>query len=261
MSRIKMKEYQNSYAFHMQPYGLQRGIEGSETRHISTSQYYRDILIQTENVQKNINNLLAQQAQSQQELTKIKSGIKIEKLKSSAVDVATVAIETVGSVFSTSKAKKQQLEVDGLKAKNTKLTTEIKQLNEHIRSMEATHNRNSEKLRQELKKIYDLFPDIREMLRMESLCRQIGFSEGTIRKLLNMNSIDFEGEIYSEEHHRRFETKHSSARIEKDPSQLNKLGLAIDGLDIVDWFKVKYREFQKSIGINVKKQHNRGMGL
>ncbi len=61
MSRVKLKEYQNSYAEKMQVYGLHRGIEGSEAKHLSTSQYYRDLLSQTESVQENIGNLLEQQ--------------------------------------------------------------------------------------------------------------------------------------------------------------------------------------------------------
>ena len=36
MARDKLKEYQNSYAEKMQVYGLHRGIEGSEARHITT---------------------------------------------------------------------------------------------------------------------------------------------------------------------------------------------------------------------------------
>ena len=33
MSRVKLKEYQDTYAQAMAKYGLQRGIEGSEARH------------------------------------------------------------------------------------------------------------------------------------------------------------------------------------------------------------------------------------
>ncbi|GHV49011.1 hypothetical protein FACS1894181_06510 [Bacteroidia bacterium] len=43
MARNKLKAYQDSYAEAMNKYGLQRGIEGSEARHISTQQFYRDL--------------------------------------------------------------------------------------------------------------------------------------------------------------------------------------------------------------------------
>jgi hypothetical protein len=43
MARNKLKEYQDTYAETMNKYGLQRGVDGSEARHISTQQYYRDL--------------------------------------------------------------------------------------------------------------------------------------------------------------------------------------------------------------------------
>ncbi|KAA6314265.1 Plasmid recombination enzyme [termite gut metagenome] len=39
IARDKLKRYQDSYAQRMQAYGLQRGIGGSEARHINTRQY------------------------------------------------------------------------------------------------------------------------------------------------------------------------------------------------------------------------------
>lgn len=48
MSRVRLKEYQNSYAEQMAKYGLQRGIDGSEARHISTQQYYKELANKSE---------------------------------------------------------------------------------------------------------------------------------------------------------------------------------------------------------------------
>lgn len=41
MRRIKLHEYQNSYAAAMKPFGLQRGIVGSTARHQVNSEYYK----------------------------------------------------------------------------------------------------------------------------------------------------------------------------------------------------------------------------
>ena len=38
----------------MQKYGLERGIKGSEARHISTLQYYRELFAQNENLKEHI---------------------------------------------------------------------------------------------------------------------------------------------------------------------------------------------------------------
>ena len=38
----------------MQKYGLERGIKGSDARHISTRQYYRELFAQNENLKEHI---------------------------------------------------------------------------------------------------------------------------------------------------------------------------------------------------------------
>ena len=43
MTRENLKYFQDSYADAMAKYGLQRGIKGSDARHITTPQYYRDL--------------------------------------------------------------------------------------------------------------------------------------------------------------------------------------------------------------------------
>ena len=57
MTRVNLKFYQDSYAQCMQRYGLKRGIDGSEAKHMTNSQYYRDLLNQSESIQEDIKNL------------------------------------------------------------------------------------------------------------------------------------------------------------------------------------------------------------
>jgi len=263
MSRVKLKEYQNSYAEKMQVYGLHRGIEGSQAKHLSTSQYYRDLLSQTESVQENIGNLLQQQEQVTQELSKIKSEIKTEKLKSTAVNVATSAMEGISSVFDNSKVNKQQQEIENLKTENSNLKTEVKQVNEQVHTLKTEYTRTTDKLRKELIKIYDLFPNIRDILNIENLCKTIGFSEELTKKILTMKPVGFKGRLYSPEYQREFETNHSIAKIEKDSAEPSRLRLFVDNLEITEWFKKKYQEFRKDLGINpkLKQGENRGFKI
>ena len=46
MSRVKLKEYQDTYAAAMAKYGLQRGIDGSKARHVTTQEFYRNAIAQ-----------------------------------------------------------------------------------------------------------------------------------------------------------------------------------------------------------------------
>ena len=260
MSRAKLKEYQNTYAEAMQKYGLQRGIEGSEAKHVSTSQYYRDLVSKSEKVEVHIDGLLQHHEQVQQELSKIKREIKTDKLKNTAVNVATSALEGIGSVFDGTKLKKQQQEITALKAENTNLRADIRRLNERISELKAEYTKTTDKLREELRIVYTLFPNMREMVqKMEKLCRNIGLSEELTQKVMGMNPIAYVGRLYSPEHQQRYDTRYSIIKINNEESEPSRLRLLVDNLDIKEWFKNKYSEIQKDLRINQKKEENRGL--
>lgn len=72
MSRLKLKAYQDSYAVAMKKYGLQRGVDGSEARHVSTQQYYRDIKRQTEELKTEVMELQERKETAREELERAK---------------------------------------------------------------------------------------------------------------------------------------------------------------------------------------------
>lgn len=57
LTREKLVAYHDSYAATMAKYGLQRGIRGSEARHTTTAQYYRDLKRQTGELETNVRQL------------------------------------------------------------------------------------------------------------------------------------------------------------------------------------------------------------
>lgn len=253
MNRIKLKQYQDSYAAKMQDYGLERGIEGSEARHMATSQYYRELLNQSNSIQENIGILLQNKEQAERELSKIKGEIKSQNLKGTLVNAASSAAEGLGSLLGSPKMKRQQQEIDHLASENRGLKEEIKSLNRTIQSNEAEHRKALDKLKNELKKIYDLFPTIRELLRVEKLCQLIGFGEAAIKKLLSFNPFAFSGKLYSPEYKRHFETKYSTAQVEEHPERKGEFRLTIDGLNDTDWFRKKRNEGLQAMGIKLFK--------
>lgn len=252
MNRIKLKQYQDSYAERMQYYGLERGIEGSEARHITTSQYYRDLLNQSGSIQENVGVLLQNKEQAEKELSKIKGEIKAQNLKGTFVNVASTAAKGLGSLLGSPKMQQQQQEIESLTSENKTLKEEIKNLHRTIQANETDHRKALDKLKDELKKIYDLFPAIREFLRIEKLCRLIGFSEAATKKLLAFKPIKFGGKMYSPEFERRFQTDHSTAQVEKHPKKEGELRLTIDGLNDSDWFRKKRNEELQSLGVKLK---------
>lgn len=54
LTRERLVTYHDSYAKAMEKYGLQRGVRGSEARHTTTAQYYRDSVRQTSELEANV---------------------------------------------------------------------------------------------------------------------------------------------------------------------------------------------------------------
>ncbi|MDR1089534.1 MAG: plasmid recombination protein [Prevotella sp.] len=150
MAKAKLIEYQDSYGEAMSKYGLERGIKGSDARHITLTEFYRNQAIESQNLQTNIRELLAveeakrqsieelkrqeqeaklksrqaeeQKLQKESELKKteenlnqVKGQLKSEKFKSSAADVGTTLMDGISSALGTSKVKRQLQEIETLK--------------------------------------------------------------------------------------------------------------------------------------------------
>lgn len=250
MTRAKLKAYQNSYPEAMAKYGLQRGIEGSEARHIGTSQYYRDLVSQNENLKANIGELIEKQATAKKKLSEVKSEASKEKFKKVKAEVGANLMDGVNSLFGNSKVKQQQAEIEELKSENATLKDENSSLKTQLQTLQKEYKTATDKLQAELKKIYDLFPNLRELLSIEKLCLQVGFAKETIQRLLRGAKVPVSERLFSSEHKRRFATENSIAQIVKIPDKPGKLRLTIDGVEITEWFRLKYREFQRSIGID-----------
>ena len=260
MSRELLIGYQDSYAEAMSKYGLERGIKGSEARHITTAEHYRNQKEESNNLQIDIGQLLQQKEAEQKALEEIRSQKNTEKLKKSAIDVGSTIVDGIGSMIGTSKIKKQQLEIETLKSDNEHLTDEIQRLHHKMDSMQKEHTTIADKLKMELDKIYKFFPKIKEFLRIENLCKHLGFSDELTHSILRMKPIGFKGKLYSSEYQRKFETSHSVAEIKNHPTEKNKLQFTIDGVSEVSWFRQKQREFLEGLGINVREnEKKRGM--
>ena len=81
----------------MAKYGLQRGVRGSEARHTSTTQYYRDMKKKNDALDMENKRLQEQKAEAEQELKRAKKEVQTEKLKGAATTAATNIAESVGS--------------------------------------------------------------------------------------------------------------------------------------------------------------------
>ena len=269
MSRLKLKAYQDSYAVAMKKYGLQRGVDGSEARHVSTQQYYRDIKRQTEELKTEVVELQERKETAREELERAKKEIQTERLKGAATTAAANIAESVGSLFGSNKVKTLEKENTALHREVADHEETIEALQDRIQTMQADHSRQmAEVERKHRREIADKetkhkeeisflktviakaaawFPYFREMLRIENLCRLVGFDERQTATLVKGKPLEYAGELYSEEHERKFTTEKAWFQVVKDPTDGTKLVLAIDRKPIAEWFKEQFDKLRQSI--------------
>ena len=218
---------------------------------------------------------------AEQELRQVKSEIRTNKLKGAATDTATVIVSGVGSLFGSGKMKKLEQSNEDLRqeiAKRDKGIDDLKaqmqrmqeQHGKQIRNLQGIHNQELEakdkeisRLNTLLEKAFKWFPMLREMLRMEKLCAAIGFTKEMIESLLTKKeAIRCNGRIYSEEHRRKFDIKNDIFKVERNPTDNNKLVLTINRQPIGEWFKEQFNKLRQNIRCPIQPQRkSRGMKL
>ena len=284
MSRLKLKAYQDSYAVAMKKYGLQRGVDGSEARHVSTQQYYRDIKRQTEELKTEVVELQERKETAREELERAKKEIQTERLKGAATTAAANIAESVGSLFGSNKVKTLERENTALHREVADHEETIEALQDRIQTMQADHSRQMAEIeRKHRREIADKetkhkeeisflktviakaaawFPYFREMLRIENLCRLIGFDERQTATLVKGKPLEYAGELYSEEHGRKFTTEKAGFQVVKDPTDGTRLVLAIDRKPIAEWFKEQFDKLRQNIRRPIQPQRkSRGMKI
>jgi DNA-binding transcriptional MerR regulator len=112
------------------------------------------------------------------------------------------------------------------------------------------------KAQEELNLIYELFPMMKEQLRIADLCRKIGLAIESIKSLFEGKSLTVKSfSFFSPEHNQKFTAEDVRLKIDREPDNPNILRLNLNGMNILEWFREIYQEFQKLIGIHVKPKH------
>lgn len=135
------------------------------------------------------------------------------------------------------------------------MLTQIRNLQEiHNQKLEAK-DREISRLNSLLEKVFNWFPMVKEILRMEKLLAIIGFTKDMIDRLMvKKEALQCSGKIYSEEYRRRFGTKNDIFRVEKNPTDNSKLVLTINRQPISDWFKEQWDKLRQSLRSTVQEE-------
>ena len=272
MARHRLKHYQDTYAQAMNKYGLQRGVDGSLAKHISTMQYYKQLVEQQDSLQENIENLLGLEEEAMKKLKQVKGEINVQKMTGAAVNATTAIADGVSSLFGGSKVKRLEAENENLKRNIVNLQKQVQAEQREQTKMENRHsseiNRVDRSYRQKiaeydnrLELIDTYFPIVKELMPIAEQCREVGFTEELTRRIVSLQPVEFKGRLYSKEYKEKFRTEHSTATVERNPQEKGKFRLCIDGIPILDWFRKKFQEIKEKLGLNTPVENKQRKGL
>ena len=206
----------------------------------------------------------AAKERTEAELKAVKSELKTEKLKNSAVEVGTTILDGIGSMIGTSKVKRQEQEIGRLQHELSTRDKSIEILQTKIQTMQSEHSRElttmqarhtTEKanltnrhekemslLKAIISKATTWFPYFREMIRMESVCRTVGFDDEQTAMLIKGKPLEYSGKLYSEEHNCKFTVERVTAQITPDLTDKRKLQLTISKIPVKEWCREKFEK-------------------
>ena len=266
MTKDKLIHYQDSYAEAMAKYGLERGIKGSEARHITTSEFYRNQKVESNNLQENIGLLLAIEDAKRLSIEALRrEEIEGERLKSQKEAELKEDIKHLEN-------EKQDVyeKIRDMYDRKDEAREKFLNLHEHTQQKEqeatAIETRLEElkrdyepyKAQDDLNLLVEVFPNLKERLRITQLCKGIGLAVDTIKRLFKGEAITVTGKLYSTEHKEAFSVKEGKLQLFKDRDNPDKLKLSINGKNIVNWFRDRYEDFQKTIRIKAKQKQEIG---
>ena len=198
------------------------------------------------------------------ELAAVKGELKTEKLKNSAAEVGTTILDGIGSMIGTSKVKRQGQEIGVLRQEvaardetieilQTKIQTMQSEHSRELTTMQARHttekanltNRHEKEmslLKAIISKATTWFPYFREMIRMESVCRTVGFDDEQTAMLIKGKPLEYSGKLYSEEHNCKFTVERVTAQITPDLTDKRKLQLTISKIPVKEWCREKFEK-------------------
>ena len=254
LTRERLVAYHDSYAAAMAKYGLQRGVRGSEARHTTTAQYYRDLKRQTGKLEANVQKLQTEQRQAERQLDEVRKEIRSEKLEAAKTEAKAALVAKVGSLLGSNKLKAEREE---LQRRISALESQNEELVRHIETMERVHKEERTKFNEYMNKIQRYFPYVEKLLPLIDFCRNtLNFSERVIQELCKLKKVRLKGDFYSPEYNRKFHDEDAVFSFEEDKNRKGHYHICVNDIPLVQWFRQKTHKWRNSLGITTTKQKN-----
>lgn len=254
LTREKLSAYHDSYAEAMAKYGLQRGIRGSEVRHTTTAQYYRDLKRQTGELEANVQQLQTERQQEEQKLDEVKKEIKSEKLEAAKTEAKAALVAKVGSLLGGGKLKAEK---ERVQQRIAELENQNARLEQYIKQMEREHQTQCSKFSEYIDKVKRYFPHVDKLLPLIDFCRNtLHFSEQIIQELCKLKKVKLKGDFYSPEFNRKFHAEGAAFSFEEDKGRKGHFKICVNDIPLVQWFRQKAHEWRNGLGLTTQKQGN-----
>lgn len=224
MTRDNLKLFQDPYAVAMNKYGLQRSIDGSEARHISTQQFYRELFIQNEDLKENIDYL---EEQKQEVYEKVRDMYnRKDEVQEKFLNMHEYA-------------QQKEQEISAMEV----------QLEQHKQDYEPYN------AQEDMNLMFDLFPKLADYLHIARLGKAAGLTIAAIKRLFSGETITTDGHLNSPEHKQAFEIKDAKIQVvqeDNQPESPGKLLLSVNGKEITEWFKEQFDKIRQIIRPHIK---------
>lgn len=297
MTKTKLEGFQDSYAEAMAKYRLQRGVRGSDARHVTTAEYYRNIFEQAENVKVERDLLLQQNEEKQQtvkelqqkeqketqrlaslrqaitqkeselenkekQLREVKNEVVQLGFEKTAKEAGKGILEGVGRLMGNPKIKKLEVEIEGLHTDIIKLETEKEKTEKEAKTIiyqkEKEIAEKDKLINSQQTKLDKLFESI-------PILKEYDF----IMRLCEAIKIPFEivKQIFSGKKvtfsgelyspEHKQNFKADNAVFSIGKSKENKPLLAINDTYYVSWFREQKTKFLENLGVKINEPKNR----
>ena len=233
----KLEEYQTSYAEQMRPFGLSRGVQGSEAKHRTNMEYYKELLKETKQKQLEEEELIQKVRELEKQAGKLRvKGTLYSLFGNSELDRAERHIEELEQEVERQRhlSEKEKAEIrkeviilqDTIKGKDKA----IAELKETVQVYEEERNW-----------IKRFFSGFYQLLNIRLILRKMGFSDDRIVEMYRTETPQRgTAKAYSGLYKREFTEEDSEIRIVKDKKK--RPLLTINGLPIADWCEQQWKQ-------------------
>ena len=273
MTRENLTHFQDTYAEAMAQFGLERGIRGSEARHVDQHEYYRQCQIKKKDLEQDVATLTTEKEQldtETQSLEKRKAELEMGNrwIEKTIIESKAANKQLTDENAQLAKDKKLLVEYNstlketvvgmieeykGLETSKEKLSKEVSALEAY--KMSVAYDSDYAEYKADIEKY---FPDVPDLLIWARYCKHIGFPDSFTQRIIAQQSVPFQGSLYSPEHSQRFSTEHSEAKLERDPDKKHCFILKIDGVSVFQWFRDMARKLIERMGFRQPEPKQRG---